>query len=47
MSDVIEPWLDEAGEELARAAATVCAVIDFEAVLIDGGFPEQVRASLV
>ncbi|WP_370161921.1 ROK family transcriptional regulator [Limimaricola soesokkakensis] len=45
--EVLEPWLDSVGEELARAAATVCAVIDFEAVLIDGGFPEQVRASLV
>jgi predicted NBD/HSP70 family sugar kinase len=47
MEEVLEPWLDEVAEELARAAATVCAVIDFEAVLIDGGFPETVRAALV
>ncbi|EYD71361.1 ROK family transcriptional regulator [Limimaricola hongkongensis] len=44
---VVDPWLDAVGEELARAAATVCAVIDFEAVLFDGGFPEAVRMALV
>ena len=47
MDEVLEPWLDGVGAELARAAATVCAVIDFEAVLIDGGFPAEVREALV
>ncbi|WP_341214147.1 ROK family transcriptional regulator [uncultured Limimaricola sp.] len=47
MDEVLEPWLDGVGVELARAAATVCAVIDFEAVLIDGGFPAEVREALV
>ncbi len=44
---VLEDWLDQASAELARAAATVCAVIDFEAILIDGAFPAAVRAELV
>jgi len=32
---------------IAAAAITVCAVVDFEAILIDGGFPAPVRANLV
>ncbi|NCO87911.1 MAG: ROK family protein [Rhodobacterales bacterium] len=43
----LERWIDAAGAQLARAALTVCAVIDFEAVIIDGGFPDAVRDRLV
>lgn len=43
----LDPWLARAGDELARAAIAICAVIDFEAVLIDGAFPADVRARLV
>ena len=45
--DQLDPWLAEVSRHLAQAAVTVCAVIDFEAILIDGGFPEKVRARLV
>ena len=41
------PWIEMAAEELAMAAITCCAVIDFEAVVIDGAFPAAVRARLV
>ncbi|MCP1167966.1 ROK family transcriptional regulator [Limimaricola litoreus] len=47
LEDLIEPWLDAVGGELARAAATACAVIDFEAVLVDGAFPAGIREALV
>ena len=43
----LDDWIAETGRQLARAAVTVCAVIDFEAVLIDGAFPPDVRARLV
>ncbi|MGG7564542.1 ROK family transcriptional regulator [Rhodovulum sp. DZ06] len=44
---LLAPWIDRTAEELARAARNMCAVIDFEAVLIDGAFPASVRAALV
>lgn len=43
----VEDWIAGTARQLARAAVTVCAVIDFEAVLIDGAFPAGVRALLV
>ena len=43
----LAPWIAQTARELALAALTVCAVIDFEAVLIDGGFPADVRLRLV
>ncbi len=45
--DQLNPWLAEVALHLAQAAVTVCSVIDFEAIVIDGGFPEKVRARLV
>lgn len=43
----VDPWLGETAQELAKAALSVCAVIDFEGVVIDGAFPEAVRDELV
>ena len=43
----VEPWLGQAAQELARASLSVCSVIDFEAILIDGSFPPDIRAELV
>jgi predicted NBD/HSP70 family sugar kinase len=43
---VLGPWIDETAAALAHASRTVCAVMDFEAVLIDGAFPPEVRARL-
>lgn len=43
----VDPWIGETAQELAKAALSVCAVIDFEAVLIDGAFPAAVRTKLV
>ena len=43
----VAPWLAEASAALAQAALDVCAVIDFEAVVIDGAFPPGLRDRLV
>ncbi len=47
LSGPLDRWIAETARQLARAAVTVCAVIDFEAVLLDGAFPGEVRARLV
>jgi predicted NBD/HSP70 family sugar kinase len=43
----LDAWLDTTAASIAAAAITVCAVVDFEAILIDGGFPAPVRDDLV
>lgn len=43
----LDAWIAEAAEALAQAIASACAVIDFEAVIIDGAFPISVRRRLV
>lgn len=47
IDEALDPWIDATARQLARAALTVCAVIDFEAVLVDGAFPPGVRRRLV
>ncbi len=46
LSRYVEAWMRETAQELAKAALSICSVIDFEAVLIDGAFPENVRNEL-
>ncbi|MCA8880661.1 MAG: ROK family transcriptional regulator [Rhodobacteraceae bacterium] len=43
----LSPWLDDVSLHLAEAALTVCSVIDFDTILIDGAFPTDVRTRLV
>ncbi|WP_373635791.1 ROK family protein [Yoonia sp. SS1-5] len=43
----VEPWLGQTAQELAKASLSTCSVIDFEAVLIDGAFPAEIRDELV
>jgi predicted NBD/HSP70 family sugar kinase len=45
--DLLAPWIERTARHLALGAVAVSSVIDFEAVLIDGAFPEPVRARLV
>ncbi len=47
LSRYIDPWLGQTAQELSKAALSVCSVIDFEAIIIDGAFPEEVRVELV
>ncbi|WP_074257526.1 ROK family transcriptional regulator [Vannielia litorea] len=43
----VDPWLAQTAQELAKASLSICSVIDFEAIVIDGAFPPEVRADLV
>ncbi|PUB17346.1 MarR family transcriptional regulator [Yoonia sediminilitoris] len=43
----VDPWLGQTAQELAKASLSICAVIDFEAIIIDGAFPNDVRSELV
>jgi predicted NBD/HSP70 family sugar kinase len=43
----IEDWIDGSAHAIAQACMSVCAVIDFEAVVIDGALPPDVRHRLV
>ena len=43
----VDQWIAETASEVAKASLSACAVIDFEAVVIDGAFPEDVKAKLV
>ncbi len=43
----VGPWIARTAQELAKASLSTCAVIDFEAVIVDGAFPAAVRDDLV
>jgi predicted NBD/HSP70 family sugar kinase len=42
-----DAWIAETANALAFAIAAVCSVIDFEAVIIDGGFAGSVRTAII
>lgn len=46
-SGVLEPWLDQAAGALAHATLAAAALLEIEAVLIDGWMPVAVRAEVV
>lgn len=46
-AEPLEEWVDEAADGLAQAIAAMLSVIDFEAIVIDGAFPADVRTRLV
>ena len=46
-SAVLEPWLDQAAGALAHATLAAAALLEIEAVLIDGWMPVSVRAEMV
>lgn len=43
----VNAWIGETAQELAKASLSICSVIDFEAIVIDGAFPTGVREELV
>lgn len=43
----LEPWITKTGRAMAHATRSIGSVLDFEAILIDGAFPEDVRQRLV
>lgn len=47
LEEIVSGWIDEISPALARSVVTIAAVIDIQAVLIDGAFPAEVRSRLV
>lgn len=44
---LVDRWLEDAADALACAVAAACAVIDFEAAIVDGAMPPALRRALV
>lgn len=40
----VATWIDSTGRALAKAAITVNAVLDIDTVVLDGGFPPEIRS---
>ncbi len=47
LENFVGPWIETVANEIAQASLSACSVIDFEAVIIDGAFPSEVRHRLV
>jgi predicted NBD/HSP70 family sugar kinase/biotin operon repressor len=45
--DLVAEWIVEVGKSLALAIVASCSVIDFDAAIIDGSFPPNVRQKIV
>lgn len=43
----VDRWIGITAQELAKASLTVCSVIDFEAIMIDGALPLDVKQRLI
>lgn len=46
-AEYVDPWLEQTADALAHASAASCAIIDFEAMVIDGAMPVTLRHRLV
>lgn len=47
IAEHVEPWIETTAQEIAKATVSICAVIDFEAIFVDGAFPSDVREEMV
>ena len=47
LGPILDDWLEEASDGLAQATVASVSVLDFSQVVIDGGFPAEVRQRLV
>ncbi|WP_415919777.1 ROK family transcriptional regulator [Tateyamaria sp. SN6-1] len=47
LEEHVGPWVEETADALAAASVAASAVIDVEAIVIDGGMPESIRKRLV
>ncbi len=44
---VVDHWIQRAATSLAMAITSVCSITDVSAIIIDGGFPDEIRARIV
>jgi predicted NBD/HSP70 family sugar kinase len=47
IGSILDDWIDQTASSLAHAALSAAAILDFEAVIIDGSMPKDVRRKLV
>jgi predicted NBD/HSP70 family sugar kinase len=47
IGSILDDWIDQTARSLAHAALSAAAILDFEAVIIDGSMPPHVRRRLV
>lgn len=47
IGETLELWIEQIAQALATAIVSTCSVVDFSAVLIDGGCPKDVRHRIV
>ncbi len=47
LGPVLDAWIDDIARHLAWAIVASCAVIDFQAAVIDGAFPPDIRKNIV
>ncbi len=45
--DTVNKWINSCGRSIASAIAAACSVIDFESVIVDGAFPDDIRSQIV
>jgi predicted NBD/HSP70 family sugar kinase len=46
-SELVDVWTTQTAFELAKASLSTCAVIDFEAIVVDGAVPDAIKQTLV
>ena len=47
LGDTLDIWINHTARSLAIAITSVCSVIDFETVIVDGAFPRDICARIV
>ncbi len=47
IGNILDDWIDNTAKSLAHGALSAAAILDFEAVIIDGSMPSDVRRRLV
>src|SRR6266568_4436121 len=47
LGPILDDWLEEASDSIAQAIVASVSVLDFNRVIVDGGFPAEVRKRLV
>ncbi len=47
LGEILDEWIADTARHLASAIVASCAIIDFEAAVIDGAFPTDIRQRIV
>lgn len=47
LGPLLDQWISTTAHHLARATVAACSIIDFQAAVVDGAFPDDIRRRLV